>query len=222
MDFKQAIAKLKTLEVEGVAELVSAVEGRIADLEADKFGVIGEKRNALAKATTYEQALLATAKALGVEGDIEAVIGNIEPTARAIASDASQLRTEKTALETRVSEAETKAIALERQGKLAQVAAATGANLAVLERLLGDKASELAIADDGVKLGDKPLREYVEADDALKPFAAALFPAIEKTPETPRLPSGSPKGEPPKEPDPVDGLIGRTYSGYKALVSPKS
>lgn len=94
----------------------------------------------------------------------------------------------------------------------------------VLERLLGDKYEELAIADDGVKVGDKPLREYVEADESLKPFIPALFPTNDsgkdrKTETKPtKLPSGSPSGKTGDNKDPVKAYLKRTHTGAKAFA----
>ncbi|MEM9267258.1 MAG: hypothetical protein AAGA46_17210, partial [Cyanobacteria bacterium P01_F01_bin.13] len=92
-------------------------------------------------------------------------------------------------LETRATTAEGKVKGFEKTAKFTKAADKSGANAAVLERLLGDKADDIEISDDGtVKVGDKPLKEYVEADDNLKPFMASLFPA-----------GGDNKGAPPKK-----------------------
>lgn len=203
MDYTQALAKLKGLELEGKDELISAIEGKV-------FDVIGEKRNATSKAQNFESALVAIAKAVGLEGDVETILSDAQTKVQTIATEAAQLRTDKTALETRATEAEGKLQTAERKGKLSQVAAKTGANESVLEKLLGDKLDEIAIADDGVKLGDKGLREYVESDETLKVFVPALFPNQNSTTEKkqpPKLPSGSPSGQDAKSGSPVRKAI---------------
>lgn len=223
MDIKQALAKLRSLEGEGVAELVSVVEARIESLEADKFAVIGEKRTATSKLTALETALTAIAKAVGLEGDTEAILNGAEGKIRAIVSEVTQLRTDKTTLETRATEAEGKVQGLERKTKISQAAAKAGAAEAVLEKLLGDKVSELTIAEDGVKIGDKLLKDYVEADESLKLFMPALFPTAqtgktEQKPATPKLPSGSPTGTTPEKTNPAEDYLKRTYTGLKTLT----
>lgn len=220
MDFKAAIAKLKTLEVDGAADLVSAIEGEVDRLSSKNFEVIGEKRTATTKLAALESALVAAGKALGIEGDSEALLTDLEPKLKAAIAEATQLKTEKQSLSTRLTDAESKAAKLERSTKVADIAAKAGVNSAVFERLLGDRLDEIAIADDGVKVGDKPLKEFVEGDDGLKPFASALFTTETPAPGTgtnpPKLPSGSPRGE-TEATDPVAGYMSKAYTGINKL-----
>ncbi|MGG6295288.1 hypothetical protein ACQ4M4_12935 [Leptolyngbya sp. AN02str] len=228
MDFKEALAAIKKLE--NGAELVSAIEAETERLNTKNFEVIGEKRNATSKLTAYETALTAIATALGVEGDAEAVLANTEAKVRAIAGEAAQLRTDKAALETRATEAEGKVKGLERKTKISDAAAKSGANAAVLERLLGDKIDELAIAEDGVKVGDKLLKDYIEADEGLKPFVPALFPSSteqkqepEKKPAPqPKLPSSAPTAGQGDKPDLLATYAAKNYGGAKALTATKA
>lgn len=218
MDFKAAIDALKKLD--NGAELASAVEAEVDRLNGKNYEVIGEKRTVTTKAQTLETALVAIAKAVGLEGDVDAILSEAQTKVQAIATEADQLRTDKTALETRATEAEGKVQQAERKTKLSQVAAKAGAAEAVLEKLLGDKLGEIAIADDGVKLGDKSLREYVEADETLKVFLPALFPNQNSEPEkkqAAKLPSGSPNGGNGSK-NPADSYMQRTYAGINKLV----
>ncbi|MEO0988156.1 MAG: hypothetical protein AAFY20_21850 [Cyanobacteria bacterium J06639_14] len=218
MDFKEALKRIKALEVDDAAELASAIEGKVSDLESKNFTVIGEKRNATQKAQSMQDALEAIAKAVGIEGDLDAILETAQSKVSGLVSEAAQLRTDKTALETRATEAEGKVKTSERRVKLGEVASKIGANAAVLEKLLGDKIDELAIADDGVKLGDKPLREYVEADDSLKAFVPALFPSQQPEPApkpTTKLPSGGPSSE--GKPNTLQAYLKRNRTGAKAL-----
>jgi hypothetical protein len=220
MDYTAALAKLKGLELEGKDELISAIEGKISTLETKNYEVIGEKRNASTKAQSMQTALEAIAKALGVDGDIDAILETAQGKVTGLASKVAELETTKATLETSLTEATTKVQTFERKGKLTEIAAAAGANAAVLERLFGDQIDTLAVVDGVVKLGDKPLREAVEADDALKAFAPALFvaaaPEPAPAPRPPRqLPGGSPAPEKPT--DPVAAYVGKAYGGAKAL-----
>lgn len=194
MDFKAALVALKQLD--NGAELASAFEAEVERLNGKNYELIGEKRSATSKATAMEAALTAISSALGLEGDLDAVITGAEPKLRSVLAEATQLKADKTALETRVTAAEGSVTKLERSTKLSQVAAKTGAAEAVLERLFGDKLNEFVIDAEAVKVGDKALREYVEADETLKPFLPALFPQAQaQTTTAPKLPSGSPSGQ---------------------------
>lgn len=220
MDFRDALAAIKKLE--NGAELASAIDAEVERQSAKNHELIGEKRNATTKLAALQSAFSGIAQAIGLEGDSEAILAGAEGKVRSIVAETAQLRSDKTALESRATEAETKATGLERQGKIAQAAAKTGAAAAVLEKLLGDKVGEMAIGADGVTIGDKPLKDYVEADESLKIFLPALFPAAAATPEkpataiAPKLPSGSPDGS-KVETDVVGSYLKRTYTGAKAF-----
>lgn len=226
MKFSEALEAIKKLE--NGTELVSAIEGEVEGLKSKNYEVIGEKRNATTKAQTLETTVMAIAKAIGLEGDLDTILSGAEAKVRAIATEATQLKTDKTALETRATEAESKIKTFERKTKLNDIATAAGANAAVLERLLGDKFDELKIEGEGdarvVKLGDKPLKEAIAADESLKLFEAALFPSSPSPSPSPSptpkatLPSGSPKGSDGKgKKDLLGTYSDRTYSGAKAL-----
>ena len=228
MDYKQALTKLKTLEVEGVdvAELVSVVEGKIGSLESDKYLIIGEKRNATTKAGAMQTALEAIGKALGIEGDVDAILEGAQAKVTGLVSEATQLRTDKTALEARATEAEGKVASFERKGKIITIAEKAGASAAVLEKLFGDQLDKIAIADDGtVKFGEQALREHVEASDELKLFIPALFPSAEepkggndtKAKQPAKLPSGSPKGG--SDLNPLTSYLNKHRSGAKSLAT---
>lgn len=219
---KEAIAKLKQLDVEGAADLASAIEAGFSDLEAKNFTVIGEKRTESTKRQSLETALVAVGKVLGIEGDVDKMLAEVEPKVKAISTEAEQLRTEKASFTTRATEAEGKLQTLERKSKLAEIATKAGANAAVLEKLLGDKFDELKVDGDEVKLGDKPLKEAIASDEGLKPFENALFPptTTTTTKTTTQLPNGSPKGATPETANPVTGYIQRN-SRVKALAKGK-
>jgi len=218
MDYKAAIAALKQSGIDNAAELVSAIEGHVESINTKNYEVIGEKRTATAKAQNLETALMAAGKALGIEGDLEAVLSNVETKARTIATEHAQLTSDKTAIETRATEAETKIKTLERQGKLSTIAAKSGAVPEVLTKLLGDRVDEISIDNDTVKLGDKSLREFVESDADLKLFATALFPGEKgESKKAPQLPSGSP-AKSTEKPDPLKAYLNKTYTGLNVLT----
>jgi hypothetical protein len=222
MDYTAALAKLKSLELEGKDELISAIEGKVSTLETKNYEVIGEKRNASTKAQSMQSALEAIAKAVGVEGDIDTILESAQGKVTGIAAKVSELEAAKTTLETTLAETTSKVQTFERKGKLQELATRSGANAAVLERLFPD-LDTLVVGDDGtVMLGDKPLAEAVEADPTLKAFAPALFvgtaPAPGPAPApkgTPKLPGGSPTPAPAA--DPVAAYVGKAYGGAKAL-----
>lgn len=200
MDYKAALESLKKLE--GGAELVSAVETELERLTNKNYELIGENRKAGTKSRSLEDAFNAIATTLGLEGeDLESKLSSAPEKVKSLSTQLSEANTKLTATETRATEAETKVQGFERKTKLTDIAAAAGASAAVLERLLGDKLDELKIEGEGesrtVKLGDKPLREAIAADEGLKPFEAALFPAQSTTTTTPspKLPSGTPDSQ---------------------------
>lgn len=225
MDYAAALKALKALDVENAAELASAIEGKVSDLESKNFTVIGEKRSATQKSQAMQTALEAIASSLGVEGDIDAILETTQSKVTGLASEAAQLRTDKATLQGQVSEAQGKVTAFERKGKINDFATVSGANAAVFEKLFGDRVDDLKIDGEGdgrtVKLGDKSLREHVEGDDALKAFVPALFPN-QKSDEKPqpKLPSGGPKGENAK--NPVDAYMQRQYGGINKFVKPSN
>ena len=218
MDYSAALVAIKGLE--NGAELASAIEGKIGALEAKNYEVIGEKRSATQKAQAAEDALKSAAKALGIDGDVDALLDQVPTKAKEIATTAATLTTEKTALEARATEAENKVQTFDRQGKWAEIAAKAGVNPKVLERLLGDKFDELKIDGDAVKVGDQPLKDFIAADDNLKAFAPALFqtetPASGGNPRKQQLPGGAP-GSDKEKPDPLQSYTARNYGGLKAL-----
>ena len=230
MDFKAALAAVRGLD--NGAELASAIEGHVSGLDQKNYTLIGEKRTETTKRQAMQTALEGIGKSLGIEGDVEAVISSAQGKVQTLASDRDAAVTAKTDLETRATEAEGKVTQFERQVKFTEAATKSGANAAVLERLLGDKADEIKIADDGtVKIGDKSLKEYVEADDGLKPFIASLFPdgttddkgaGGDKGRKKTDLPGGPPSdGAGDKGTNPLAQHFARHRGGAKALVTKK-
>ena len=217
MDYKTAIAALKKLDADEIPDLISAIEGHVSSLEAKSYETIGESRKNASKARAMTEAMQAIAKLVGVEGeDLESTL---EPKVKELVDSNKTTQSRVSELETRASTAEGKVKSLESDGKLNQIAAKVGADPKVLKRLLGDKLDEIAIDGDAVKLGDKPLKEYVEGDDELKGFAPALFPQTkpEQKP-APKLPSGSPDGKTTTG-DPVADYMKRTYAVPTAAKS---
>ena len=221
MDYAAALKALKALDVENAAELASAIEGKVTALESKSYDLIGEKRTATQKTQAMQTALEAIAKAVGVEGDIDAILENAESKVSGLASENAQLKTASVALETRATEAEGKVTGFERKDKIADIAKAAGASSAVLAKLFGDRLDDLKVEGEGdartVKLGDKPLKEYVESDDSLKAFAPALFPSSEPTKSAPKLPSGGPSGG-DQSPDVLQNYLSRRRTGVKQLT----
>jgi chromosome segregation ATPase len=217
MDLKSALAAIKKLD--NGADLASAIESEIEKLQQKNYEVIGEKRTATGKAQSLEAALTAIAKTLGVEGELDTVLSTLDGKVREVHDGYKTVQTKVGELETRATTAEGKVQGLERQTKLTEIAAKAGAEYAVLEKLLGDKVEELTIADNEVKLGDKPLKEYVETDATLKPFLPALFPGetAGKKSEV-KLPSGSPNGGQTTS-DPAKRYVGKAYTGWKRFTA---
>lgn len=212
VDYQAAIESLKKLE--GAADLLSAVETELERLTNKNFELIGENRKATTRARSLEESFSAIATTLGLEGeDLESKLASAPDKVRSLSTQLAEVTTKATTAETRATTAEGKLGTLERQSKFAQAATKAGANQAVLEKLLADQADQLAIADDGsVKVGDKPLREYVEADPTLKAFIPALFPAA-AFPAMPQLPGGTPNSaSPATPPNPVDTYLNKTYT----------
>jgi hypothetical protein len=220
MDAKQALSKLRSLEAEDAAELASVLENALEAAEQKAFTTIGEKRTATQKNQALAETLEAIARGLDISGSVDELLDKLPGAVQDVRRSRDELTTKAETLETTLTEATTKVQTFERRGKLTEIAAAAGANAAVLERLFGDQIDTLAVVDGVAKLGDKPLREAVEADEALKAFAPALFVAAATQP-TPaakapgKLPGGSPAAAKPT--DPVAAYVGKAYGGAKAL-----
>lgn len=212
MDYKDAIDALKKLE--GTADLVPAVEAELERLTTKNYELIGENRKATAKARSLEDTLTDISTTLRLEGaDLESKLSGAPEKVKSLSTQLSEATTKLTAAETRATTAEGKLGTLERREVINQAATKAGAVPAVLEQLLGDKVGELKIDETGVKVGDKPLKEYVEGDDRLKLFAPALFPNTQTgtSPTTPTLPNAPPTGTQPTEANPVDSYMSKTY-----------
>ena len=226
MDYKAALAAVKALD--GGTELAQVIETHVSGLDQKNFTLIGEKRTETAKRQTMQSALEGIGKSLGIEGDVEAVISSAQGKVQTLASDRDAAVKAKDDLETRATAAEGKVAQFERLPKITAAATKSGANAAVLDRLLGDKADEIEIADDGtVKVGDKPLKEYIEADDGLKPFMTSLFPdgttdekSGGKGGKKTDLPGGPPSdGAGDKGTNPLTQHFARHRGGAKALTT---
>ncbi|WP_088893194.1 hypothetical protein [Leptolyngbya ohadii] len=226
MKFSEALAAIKALD--NGSELASAIEGEVEGLKSKNYEIIGEKRNVTTKAQTLETTVMAIAKVAGIEGDLESVLAALEPKVRESLQKLTTAETKLTEAETRATEAQGKLNSFERKAKLSEIATAAGANPAVLEKLLGDKFDQLKVEGEGdarvVKLGDKPLKEAVAADESLKLFEAALFPAASASPSpapspapAAKLPGGSPHGKTDNKKDLLSTYSEKNYGGAKAL-----
>jgi hypothetical protein len=195
MKFEEALAALKKLD--GGADLASAIETHVNSQAEKIFTTIGESRTKGAKASNLEATLLAIAKTLGIEGDVDTVLTGLEPKVTAIASDLKTAQTKLAETETRATTAETKVQGFERKGKLADIATKAGASAAVLETLFGDKIDYLSIDGETVKFGDKLLRGTRRSRRRAEKFR--LLPisfSAARAEDTPKLPSGSPRASP--------------------------
>lgn len=199
--------------MDGTVDLVSAVEGELERLTTKNYDLIGENRKATAKAATLQQSLDAIASTLDVEGD------DLDAKLKAATEKVKDLSTKLSEAETKATEAEGKVATYERKAAFAQAASKVGANAEVLERLLGDRASELVIEGDTVKLGETALKEAIEGDAALKPFLPALFPSAQATPPVPQLPTGTPNSQTQTPTDPVAGYLNKTYKASVVATS---
>ncbi len=226
MEFKAAIDALKKLE--GGADLASAIEAHVSKLDDKIYTVIGESRTKGTKAQTYEGVLGAIAKLLGIEGDLESALTNLETKLKSVVDEGKAAQTKLTETETRATTAEDKLKTFERQGKISEIAAKAGANAKALEKLLGDRLDELKVEGEAVKLGDKTLREFIEADETLKDFMPALFPAQQAGQKTEqrqpagKLPSGSPNSGDAKEERAGRSYLNSIYGKTAELLTGKT
>jgi hypothetical protein len=120
MEFKEALAALEKLE--GGAALAAVFSSHVNKLDEKIYTTIGESRTKGAKASSLEATVLAIAKSLGIEGDVDTVLTGLEPKVTAIASDLKAAQTKLTETETRATTAETKVQGFERKGKFADIA----------------------------------------------------------------------------------------------------
>lgn len=196
VDYKAAIESLKKLE--GAADLLSAVEAELERLTSKNYELIGENRKATTKARTLEDAVNAIATTLGLEAeDLESKLASAPEKVKSLSTQLSDANKKAGELETRATTAEGKVSSFERKATVQTAASKAGANAEVLERLLGDRVAELKVEGDDVKLGDKALKEAIEADEGLKLFMPALFPSSEAKATPPNLPSGTPDSSTP-------------------------
>lgn len=230
---EQALSKLRTLEVDGATELASVLETALSKADNKNSELIGEMRNRSQRNLSLGETLEAVAKGLGLEGVIERdtqgtyLLGEkaseLPVAVQGLRRSSDELKTKAEAFEQQLTEATSKVQTFERKGKLQELAAVAGANPAVLERLFPD-LDTLAVVDGAVKLGEKPLREALEADEGMKAFIPALFPGgANPKPEPEKknqqtLPSGGPGGNDGKK-DLLGRYTDRHYSGAKALVA---
>ncbi|MEM9448681.1 MAG: hypothetical protein AAGA75_09110 [Cyanobacteria bacterium P01_E01_bin.6] len=219
MDFKAALEAIKGLE--NGAELAAAIQSETQRLEAKSFEVIGEKRSETQKRQAMSDALGAIAKSLGVEGEIDTLLEKLPGQIQELKTGRDKLQTDFDKTSGEYQTLQSKVKGFEQKQKFTDIATKANASAPVLEKLFGDRADELKVAEDGsVTIGDKPLKEYVEGDDNLKLFMPALFPSAQQgTPKgtPPSLPKGSPKGDDPKT-DPVKSYMGNQYGGFNKLV----
>ena len=138
MDYKAALAAVKALD--GGAELASVIESHVTGLDQKNYTLIGEKRTETTKRQTMQSALEGIGKALGIEGDVEAVISSAQGKVQTIVSERDAATTKTTDLEKRATDAEAKISGFERKQKFTEAAAKSGANATVLENLFKDKA----------------------------------------------------------------------------------
>jgi len=226
MDAKQAIAKLKKLDAEEAADLASVLEKRLGELEADKFAEINKAQTAMSKLASLEAALVGAGKAIGLDGDAEALLPAIEPKVRELTASLSTTQAKLTEEQSARTNAETRVAAFERQVKLSELANKSGAQVAVLERLFGNELDKFAIDGDAVKFNGQPLRDVVESDQTLKAFLPALFPVTEipvdaaPEPTLPRLPGTAPTPTVPT-PDPALSSYADRYNAVNALLAGK-
>jgi hypothetical protein len=226
MDYQAALAALRKLTAEGVdvAALVAVVEAHVAAKEDKIYQTIGESRTKGSKAKTYEDALAAIAKSLGIEGELDSNLSQIETKLKESVDGFKTTQTKITELEAAKTAAEGKVKGLERETKLGAIAAKLGTDAKALARLLGDKVDELTLVEDTVNLGDKPFKDYVDGDAELKPFAAVLFPTTTppegKQPPNRTLPGGNPKGGEDAPADPVKAYSAKRYTGLSAILKP--
>ena len=219
MDYAAALAKLRTLEVDGAADLVSAFEDKVTAIEGKGSELIAEKRNLTQRNLDLGGTLDAIAKGLNLKGVLDRdangtyllgeKAGELPVVVQDLRRGHDDLKAKAETYEQQLSEAQAKVQASARKDRLAELAVKAGANAAVLERLFPD-LDALAVSDDGtVTLADKPLREAIEADPSLAAFAPALFVAAPTDPKpAPRLPSGGPGG-PPQPKNPAKEAISR-------------
>jgi len=207
MDYAAALAKLRTLEVDGAADLVSAFEAKVTALESAKYEIVGEKRTATQRAQALAETVEAIAKSLNLEGSLDDWLDKLPTAVQDVRRGRDDLKAKAETFEQQLTEAQGKVQAAARKDRLAELAAKAGATAAVLERLFPD-LDALAVSDDGVvTLADKPLKEAIEADPSLAAFAPALFVAAPTDPKpAPRLPSGGPGG-PPQPANPVNAAF---------------
>lgn len=215
MDWKSAIAHLKTLE--GASEAVGILEGEVTRLTNANFGLVGEVRTANSKSKEAEGKLTDLLQLLGAEGeDLKAKADSANEKVKTLQSENSKLAKEKGDIETKYQTLESEATGLKRRTLLADAATKSGAVADVLTTLAKDIPVErIVIENDGVAIASEDgnqktaLKEYAQAQWAA--FVPALFPSGTKQNNQTRLPGGTPNGGTTKEESPLKAYRASTY-----------
>lgn len=210
-----------------MAELADVLSAALEKAENKNFEVIGEKRNATQRAQALSETLEAVARGLNLEGSVDELLDKLPNQVQDIRRAREQLQQQYDEASSKLNDAQGKLNGFERKAKINDLASKAGASPVVFERLFGDQLDQIAAAEDGtVKLGDKPLKEAVEADEALKAFLPALFPTATKPTDKgaggsgnppPRLPSAGP-GEAGKPANALAAYVASAYSGPTKLA----
>lgn len=215
MDWKSAIAQIKTLE--NTSEPVGIIEAEIARLTNANFEVLKDTRAITSKLRESETKLTDLLQLVGAEGeDLKAKADSASEKVKSLQSELTKATKERAEFETKFTALEAESTGLKRQSLIQKAASKTGSNFDVLFQLTKDLAVEqIAINGDIVEIAStdgkekKPLREYAEA--TWSAFVPALFPSSSPTPNNPRLPSGSPSGTPRGEESPLQAYRAGTY-----------
>lgn len=196
MSIKTLVNKLRA--VEGVdSKVLEGILSEADKLEAAALTAKTSATNSTQKVEALETAIASIAKAAGLDESAEP--SEVATKTKGIVDGYATLSEEKQTLSTKLAEVEGKATKLERSAQMAQFAEVGGIKRPVLERLLSDRFDELKIEDNALFLGDKPIKEAVEADTELAPFKAALFVEPAKEPSPNPLPTGGPGGDEKKQ-----------------------
>ncbi|NEP54147.1 MAG: hypothetical protein F6K65_37300 [Moorea sp. SIO3C2] len=197
MDYEEAIAALKKLEVNGKDEILQAV---LAEMDKAKGGQNAAEASVAAQAQKFA-GLKTELEKLGITGDgYEAITSSIQKRLQASEKQVRQRNVEAQALESKIQENLQKLEAMQKEvenqkweATLSKVAAASGANLKVLEALA--KGYEFKIENDsalvrqaGTSEKFTDIKKFAESNGEWKPFLLSLFP--ESVITAPKLPTG--------------------------------
>lgn len=207
---KAALSTLKGLEAPEAIALAATLESELETVDVKNFTVIGEKRTETARKQALEAALTEVGKALGLDGDLDALLTDVAVKAKLIATERDVALTAKNELATKSAAAESELSTLKTESQRRAIAEKAGVDFQVFSDLFNaDDLAKFSTDKETLEYDGKPFREHVLADERLKRYESALFRTEEL--RKPVAPGAPPSGKPIEKTDPFSAYMETAY-----------